>query len=1362
MNPLPTPEAAVKTHSELLREYLSAEVEPSPCRIARRPMGVNPPLSCAQEDVWRHAQINPTTPVFNEPVTIYRKGPLNVSLLERSLASVIERHEAWRTNFELIDGQPAQIVRGVPEIKLALIDLCHLPKGAEREAAARHMAAEQVRQPFDLERDLLMRGQLVRLDENDYQLQLTFHHIIFDGFSLYRVLLPELLTYYQAYSRNEVPCLPELPVQYPDYAVWQRSGELEGTLKNQLEYWRGQVGGAAHVLDMPTDRSRPAVQRCSGAMHRFELSRELSDAIRAVSLREEATLFMFLLTAFSVLLHRYSGQDDFVVGSVNSSRKLWELEGLLGCFQNLVPLRMDLSEEPTFRKLLRRAREVTLGALSNDEIGFGTLVRELQPEHDFSRNPLVQVMISLVPRMEAIAPGWDLSQMDTDVNTSRFDLELDADDRAEGIRGRFVYNTDLFDSTTITRMIGHWGNLLQGIVADPELPISRLSLLGDSEKKLLSSWNQTGAEFPREKCIHELVEAQAALTPGAVAVQQERTSLTYEELNARANRLAHYLRKQGVGPEVRVGVYMHGSPDLAISLLGTLKAGGSCVPLDPKYPKERLAHMLEDAQIKVVLASERALPVLAEFSPMVIVLTEHAETIAREKRENLTNLVTPENCAYVIYTSGSTGKPRGVMLEHRGLVNHNIAAIKLFDLGPKDRVLQFSSISFDIAIEEMFPTWMSGGAVVFQTEERDLVASQFLPWIRRQRITVLDLPTAYWHELVHQLSDLRERLPETLRLVIVGGEKASSSALADWRKVAGTAIRWINTYGPTEASVIATAYEPRSERPTQLPIGRPIANVQTYILDSHLQQVPIGVPGELHIGGVGLARGYLNQPDLTAARFIDNPFSESEPSRLYKTGDVVRYLPDGNIEFLGRVDDQVKIRGFRVELGEIETLLNQHPAIDQAVVVARKNDLGENSLVAYIVPARQATILRREVVSFLAGKLPDYMVPASLVTLQKLPLTPNGKLDRRALPAPSGADSCVGGESLEGPRDALETQLVKIWESVLGTSPIGIRQTFFELGGHSLLAVRLMHRIEREMGKKLPITALLERPTVERLAEVIGKEEGTAEWSSLVAIQQEGWRPPFFCVHGIGGTVLRFYELARHLGPDQPVYGLQAQGVSGKHPCQSRVEDMAAHYLTEIRRLQPQGPYYLGGYSLGGSVALEMARQLREEGEEVAIVALLDTFASTYRSKGELLVKFLTLAPREKLYHVRRKGRLLGKSIRRTVAMARLPRVLKEVRQACHQAAKQYVAQPYLGEITLFHAEEKSLSSENPYETWKTLALGGLEVHEVPGGHGSIIDEPAVTFLAEKLKACLERAQAEHLEVLSQPIARCERASNAR
>jgi thioesterase domain-containing protein/acyl carrier protein len=682
-----------------------------------------------------------------------------------------------------------------------------------------------------------------------------------------------------------------------------------------------------------------------------------------------------------------------------------------------------------------------------------------------------------------------------------------------------------------------------------------------------------------------------------------------------------------------------------------------------------------------------------------------------------------------------------VLLTHAGLVNHNVAAIALYGLQPTDRVLQFSTISFDIAVEEIFPTWMSGATLVLKTPQMPLSGREFLAWIRERQITVLDLPTAYWHELVHQMSDTKQALPPKLRRVIVGGEKASANALIAWRKVAGDRVQWINTYGPTEASVIATSFEPQgSEIPAVLPIGRPIANTQIHVLDSHLQPVPVGLRGELHIGGAGVARGYLNRPEMTAEKFIADPFRQTPGARLYKTGDMARFLPSGEIEFLGRADHQVKIRGFRVELGEIEAALSQHPAVSDPVVVVREDDSGAKNLLAYFVakqqPAPKGTELRR----FLKDGLPEYMVPHAFVALSSLPLTPNGKVDRRALPAPSADDLAVE-EGFSVPKDALESELVKLWEQLLGRRPIGVQQNFFELGGHSLLAVRLMHRIEQEFGKRLPITTLLQAPTIEQLANVLRGEGCSSDWSSLVPIKPSGSKLPLFCIHGGGGAVMVYRELAQHLAPDQPMYGLQAQGLDGKQPRLNRVEDMAAHYLKEIRAVQPEGPYFLGGLSFGGTVAFEMAQQLHAQGQQVGLLFLFDTFPKGYESKVVLLRKLWQMPRNEQFEYIGRK--ISRYQLQKRIYRHFLPRALKDVREAINQAGMQYEMRRYPGPVTLFCASEKSLRGvRDPYAGWQSLAAGGLEVYEIPGGHVSILAEPQVRVLAQHLRACLERAQA--------------------
>ena len=856
-------------------------------------------------------------------------------------------------------------------------------------------------------------------------------------------------------------------------------------------------------------------------------------------------------------------------------------------------------------------------------------------------------------------------------------------------------------------------------------------------QQILVEWNSNTADYAR-KCVHELVATQAERTPNATAVIQGSRQLTFKELNERANQLADYLRKKAVGQDVPVGICLPRSLELTVALLGVMKAGAACMPLDPDYPAERLAYMLEDSQAPVLLTQSGLLTQLGNAKPEVIEFKSDWKILENCSKQNPA-AADPEGLAYVIYTSGSTGKPRGVLLTHGGLVNHHCAAIPLYDLRPTDRTLQFSSISFDIAVEEIFPTWIAGGAVVLRTPDMPLAAGDFLRWAEEQNVTVLDLPTAYWHELARELGESGVSLPKTLRLVIVGGEKASASAYATWLQCGGSRVRWVNTYGPTETSIIVSSYEPKASEPIpdNLPIGRPVANTRLYILDEHLKPVRVGAPGELHIGGPGVARGYLRRPELTSQKFIADPFSKNPADRLYKTGDLVRWLPDGNIEFLGRTDFQVKIRGFRVEPGEIENILEKHPAVAGAVVVARELE-GEKRLAAYIVPSQEKPS-ESELRSYVKKHLPEYMIPADFVFLESFPLTPNGKVDRRALPVPE-TRAVEADESFVAPRDEAETRMVRIWEEVLRKKPIGIRDNFFELGGHSLSAVRLTQRVEKEFGTKLLLTVLLEAPTVEQLTALVqGKNSGAR--SSIIALQPEGAKPAFYFVHGMGGSVLRFRDLARNIPRDQPFYGIQARGLDGSEPILNRVEDMVQVYLRDLRAFQPEGPYSLGGYSFGGYVALEMARQLLADGQEIGALVLIDTYV---HGKQSLLQRFSSLPFDQKVAYVTNKLSRYKKGIKRRIDFMLLPPAVKQVRRSCVAAEESYQPQLYPGRITLFRASERGLRGlEDAGGGWEQFSGGGLEVHELDGDHGNILNEPGVRILAARLCDCLDAAHSE-------------------
>jgi len=1063
-------------------------------------------LSSAQQRLWFFDQMEPSSYAFNRPLAFSLSGLLNARVLEQCLNEIVRRHEILRTIFPVVDGQPRQVILPSPSVPFLVIDLSNLPAN-DREDEALELACDEVRRPFDLACAPLFRAALFRLDEQEHLLTLATHHIAADGWSD-GILLREMTVLYEAFNNGDPSPLGELPIQYADYSQWQQSQLEQGTLDQDLSYWTTQLKDLPGPLDLPSDRTRPPVRTYRGRYHNVILPVGLTQSLKELSRREQATLFMTLLTAFKILLSRYTGGKDILVGVPVAGRNQIDTEHLIGVFINILVLRTDLFGNPSFHELLQRVRKTALEAQAHQDLPFERLVEALQPEHDLSYPPLFEVMFQLrnLPGYELALPGLTARAVELDIGTARLDLELEITEQRHSLECRFIYNTDLFDPATIGRMAGHFHNLLQNIVIDPHQRLSDLTILSDSEnEQMLVEWNDTQRAYPNV-LIHELFEAQVERSPEAVAVVFEDKQLTYRQLNEQSNQLAHYLRNLGVEPEVVVGICVERSLEMVVGLLGIHKAGGAYLPLDPQYPPNRLACMLQDTHTPVLLTQRRLIDVRRDNNPRlsisalsevegldsklkVVCLDSDWKVIARESEENPRANVSGDNLAYVIYTSGSTGKPKGVEVTHRALTNFTASTCASFALVPDDRVLQFASMSFDVAVEEIFPCLIRGSTLVLRTEAMLDSFFVFLQECRDQRITVLDLPTAYWHELTEKLTSEHLVLSETLRLVIIGGERAVPERLAQWHKAVGNHVRLLNCYGPTEATVEATTWESSGSAAADLPareipIGLPIANVRTYVLDRWSNPVPIGVPGELHIGGVGLARGYLNHPDLTAEKFIPDPFGCESGGRLYKTGDVARYLPSGNIEFLGRIDHQVKIRGFRIELGEIEATLSKHPGVRQSIVLVREDQPGEKLLVGYVVGPKDQALATVELRSFLKQKLPDYMAPLFFVFLDALPLTPNGKVDRKALPAPNH-----GRPELETafvpPSSPVEKTLSDIWAEVLKIEQIGLYDNFFDLGGHSLLATRVISRLRDAFRVEMPLRLLFEQPTVAGLAERI-------------------------------------------------------------------------------------------------------------------------------------------------------------------------------------------------------------------------------------------------------------------------------------
>ncbi|AFZ09439.1 amino acid adenylation domain protein [Oscillatoria nigro-viridis PCC 7112] len=1058
------------------------------------------PLSFAQERLWFFDQLEPGNLFYNLCGAVRVTGQLNAEALRQSIEKIIERHEILRTAFAGGEKEQIQVIFDAKNFPLPLIDLSHCsPEECEKEA--QKLSVEAARSPFDLTQPNLLRAKLLRLSETEHTLLLSAHHIIFDGWSL-GVFLRELAAFYENFTNNNLASIPPLPIQYADFATWQRQQMQGEILQTQLTYWKQQLSGSAAVLNLPTDFSRPAVQSYKGGRQLFELPERLTEAIRQLSRREKTTVFMTLLAAFNTLLYRYTGQEDILVGSPIASRNSSETESLIGFFVNTLVLRSDLTGNPTFRELLSRVREVALGAYAHQDVPFEKLVEELQPNRDLSHSPLFQVMFAFQNASEFALelPGLSLNCQQVHSGTANFDLTLELEATATGIRGWFEYSLDLFEVATIARMATHFHNLLEGIVANPAARLSDLPMLAETERQqIIFEWNNTQTNNFQNACIHRLFEAQVAKTPDAVAVQFECQSLTYRELNDRANQLAHYLHSFGVKPDGIVGVYLERSLDAIVGILGVLKAGGAYLPLDPIYAKERLAFMLEDAGVRVLLTqAELKAEMPAQNNISVICLDAEWQTIAQQNKSNPDRAVGPENLAYIIYTSGSTGKPKGVMVQHQSLANYTQAASVEYGIKAGDRILQFASLSFDASAEEIYPCLTQGATLVLRGNSMLDSISSFLQKCREWQITVLDLPTAYWRELTARLSTEKAEFPPSVRLTIIGGETALSASLNQWQKCVSEKVRLVNTYGPTETTIVATWCDSLPSAPSApsavknsaktLPIGRPIPNARTYVLDANLQPVPIGVPGELYIGGAGVSRGYINRSDLNREKFIPDPFSSKQGVCLYKTGDLVRYLPDGNLEFLDRTDRQVKIRGFRIELGEIESALSQHPDVQEAVILAREEDSGDKRLIAYLVLNSAVSIGDsapiKNLRSFLREQLPDYMVPASFMFLEAMPLTPNGKVDFKALPAPetnSSEADFIAPETLE------EQVLADIWAEILGLKQVGINDNFFELGGHSLLATQLIAKVRDRFQVELSLRCLFQSPTVASLAATIAK-----------------------------------------------------------------------------------------------------------------------------------------------------------------------------------------------------------------------------------------------------------------------------------
>jgi amino acid adenylation domain-containing protein len=1361
----------------LLDKLLKAKgvgTTPSSTRIQRRVKADFTPLSFAQQRMWVLHQIDPTNPFYIMPDAVRLQGTLDISALQLGFEEIVRRHDVLRTTYHMTERGPSQVVAPEQEVweflDFAVVDFSELT-GEEAEVAARRLALKEAVTVFDLSQGKTLRIKVIRLNEEDHIILFTLHHIASDIWSL-NIFAREIAVLYDAFSQAKPSPLPELPIQYADFAVWQREVLQGDAYEKQLSYWQEHLKGSPALLELPTDRPRPGIQSFNGSSRSFVLTKTLATELLALTRQEDVTLFMALLTAFYILLHRYTGEKDIVVGTPMAGRNQSETEGLIGFFINTLALRTKLSGELSFRQLLKSVREVVLGASEHQDFPFEKLVEELQPERSLSYSPIFQAMFALQNvRGDGLElPGLKLVPVLREALVAKFDLTLFMAESGGDIDATFEYNTDLFDRATIERMIGHLERLLEGIVANPDQHILELPLLSPAEEEQqVSAWNKTAAPFPSNACLHNLFEEQVERTPHATALRCGSVQFSYTELNQRADELAQHLISCNISRESLVAVCLPRSAEMVISLLAVLKAGGAYLPLDLSSPPRRLRAILKEAQPSLLLT-------VSEWRELLLVGIETSVLCLDGKGDDHEwstvgvaivdkPAVSADNLAYVIYTSGSTGQPKGAMITHRGVVNYLTWCQSAYPLGEGSGAVVHSPIGFDLTVTSLYGPLVSGGCVHLLEEDEGVEVLAKVLEQSGQPYSLVKLTPAHL-EMLSRLISVDSQVQT--RSMVIGGEALYGNDVKSWQERAPE-VRLINEYGPTETVVGCCVFEveAQSDVTPLVPIGRPIANTRLYILNEEMRLLPAGVKGELYVGGEGVGRGYLRKPGATAERYVPDLFSEDGGGRLYRTGDLARYRKDGAIEYLGRIDSQVKVRGYRIELGEIEAVLRGFELVQDAIVRQKGETREARRLVAYVVPKANSDLAIAAVRDYLKSELPPYMIPSAIMTIDSLPLTLNGKIDYRELP-PWDNEAQVR-TAFVAPRNLVELHVAEIWQEVLNVPRVGATDNFFELGGHSMLGLRVSARVFEKFGYELPLSAFFEGGTVEHVASLIRNKTNTSS-SHLVTLQSGSSGPPIFFVHPIGGGVVCYVYLARHLGADQRVYALQALEKDDPH---TQVETMAASYIEAMRQAEPNGPYLLGGWSFGSYVAFEMACQLKRAGQEVELLAVFDNGVPGLNDQApeddpatgkdpvalaRILENFANL--KEPLPidedHLRQLG--ADEQLLYIMEQAKKARImpqelmLHQVKRSLHnfksrvEAARSYAAPVYPGKITLFKCVEiqprdSDFLAADPTWGWGRVSSEPVELHSVAGSHESVVAEPDVLDLAAKLKECIARIE---------------------
>ncbi|MCB0726366.1 MAG: amino acid adenylation domain-containing protein, partial [Ignavibacteriae bacterium] len=1313
------------------------------------------PLSFSQERLWFIDRLVGSIQ-YHLPAVLRLKGQLNVEALEKALQSIINRHEVIRTVIQDVNGKGYQKIKDKDTWKLQITDDSKY-KG-DKKVLQNHIN-ELILAPFDLTKDHMLRCNLIKLNDDEYILVMTMHHIASDGWSI-SIIVNELLEFYKAYEENREPVLKPLQIQYADYSIWQKNYLQAEILEEKINYWKKQLR-FVDPLELPTDFTRPAVQSIRGAVYGFSIDKELSEAIKKLSKEKGTTLFMTLLAAFNVLLYRYSGQNDISVGTPVAGRMQEETEELIGFFINTLTLRNEVNNETPFNELLNKIKTTTLEAYEHQDVPFEKVVESVVKQRDQSRSPLFQVMFVFqnTPEAKQLQLGnVELSFQEYEYTTSMFDFTLNMFETLNGLQGSFQYCTDLFSEDTIKRMIVHFKELLSSIVNNPDEKAGLLTMLSESEENtILSDFKGKETDYPKDKTIVDLFEEQSAKTPDNIALAFKGSTMSYKDLNERSNKLAHYLISKGLKQESFVPICIERGFDMIVGIFGILKAGGVYVPVDPDYPEDRIRYVTEDTKASIVISSkESSSKISSPENGEVINIDEIDTELESQSVKNPGLKIKPQDLAYVIYTSGSTGKPKGVMIEHYNVVRLFMNDSPLFDFNEKDVWTMFHSFCFDFSVWEMYGALFYGGKLIIVSKVLTKDASLYSDLIISENVTVMNQTPSAFYVLQENLISKSKNI--SVRYVIFGGEALNPSKLLPWKQ-AFPECKLINMYGITETTVHVTFQEigPEHLKSGNSIIGKPIPTLNSYILDSNLKLVPVGVPGEINVGGAGLARGYLNAEDLSKQKFIPNPYLNKSGERIYRSGDLGKWHPDGRMEYLGRIDEQVKIRGFRIELGEIESVVLESGLVKNTVVIAKEDKHGIKSLIGYVVGNDSETFDKQKLIAYLKSKLPEYMVPLLWVELDELPLTSNGKIDRKALPDPDVSE--LTSNEYAPPTNEIEGALVGIWQELLNVKNIGINDNFFELGGHSLLALQLFGSIEKLSGRKFPISTLFNSPTIKELAAIIKDKGWVQPWKSLVPIKPGGSRMPLYCVPNAGGTALQFQELLKYVSSEQPIYVLESIGLDGLEKPHTDLKEMSAFYIKEIRTFQPKGPYMLCGRCFGGRVVYEMAQQLMAAGEEVALLAIFDTWppfvapppqhvpqkrdAQHFITRTFYHMKSGELFTVAKNYTVN-KFMKMQRKIKDTVGYLMSDsrqRRYEEIKLIHFKAQDEYVAKKYPGKITLIECEA---FKEETREKWKELAGGGLESYTIPGtDHKTIVTEPYIRDFAEKLNEVLKQTDDE-------------------